>query len=80
MISDVEIEQEILSIQHGNSQLRGDSFYLDALKELLALRKAFSEPVGTIEATCDYVTDVDWLQDIDSGEYLVIRKPADSIT
>lgn len=49
-------------------------------RELLALRKAFSEPVGTIEATCDYVTDVDWLQDIDSGEYLVIRKPTDSTT
>lgn len=49
-------------------------------QELLALRKAFSQPVGTIEATCDYVNDVDWLQDIDSGEYLVIRKPTDSTT
>ncbi|KJV49627.1 hypothetical protein VH86_03845 [Pantoea sp. BL1] len=52
----------------------------DIAKELLALRKAFSEPVGTIEATCDYVTDADWLQDIDSGEYLIIRKPTDSTT
>lgn len=44
MISDVEIEQELNSLQSGNGQLRGESFYQEALKELLALRKAFSEP------------------------------------
>lgn len=46
MISDVEIEQELISLQSGNGQLRGESFYQEALKELLTLRKAFSEPVA----------------------------------
>jgi hypothetical protein len=45
-VSDVEIEQELISLQSGNGQLRGESFYQEALKELLALRKTFSEPYG----------------------------------
>ncbi|GEM_PF-4155084 len=74
MISDERLAEiaEDGFVQHGDSK--------EMARELLALRKALSEPVGTIEATCDYVTDVDWLQDIDSGEYLVIRKPTDSTT
>lgn len=48
MISDIEIEQELISLQSGNGQLRGDSFYREALCELIALRKAFSEPYGYV--------------------------------
>ncbi|WP_277967088.1 hypothetical protein [Pantoea trifolii] len=75
MISDERLEEIAgfdLYVSMGEAQFMA--------RELLALRKSISQPVGTIEATCDYVTDVDWLQDIDSGEYLVIRKPTDSTT